>query len=410
MSIFLDQPFIKLFISKEYRLFWIAAFFSNIGMWDLIYGRLWLMRTLTDSEAMLGLVASATLTPVLLFSILGGVIADKYNRLRILRFTRLMFCFLTFFTGLLIFLEIINPTILILISFVTGTLLAFDIPSRSSMIAKLVEKKYLPVGISMYSIVFGVSGIIGPSLFHPIVNLMGLEGLFLIIGISYLLTFMTLKKMSYKLHDPIKSTSTGFKNELRLGWNYLLGTPIIFVVVFIGFFFGLTAGSYDVLLPAITTDLLNGDSEVYGKLLLYGGVAGLLSTTILILFGQKLNQYLFYFGFGTVSSLTLIFMGTNFGINNIFFLFAVISFAKGFFNTMGTTIIQSNVKEEFRGRIMSISQLSWGSVAIGAIIVGYLAEFFSIQFAFNTIGISSLIIISIGGTFTIMYLLRIREK
>ena len=77
---------------------------------------------------------------------------------------------------------------------------------------------------------------------------------------------------------------------------------------------------------------------------------------------------------------------------------------------MGTTIIQSNVKEEFRGRIMSISQLSWGSVAIGAIIVGYLAEFFSIQFAFNTIGISSLIIISIGGTFTIMYLLRIREN
>ena len=88
----------------------------------------------------------------------------------------------------------------------------------------------------------------------------------------------------------------------------------------------------------------------------------------------------------------------------------MISFAKGFFNTMGTTIIQSNVKEEFRGRIMSISQLSWGSVAIGAIIVGYLAEFFSIQFAFNTIGISSLIIISIGGTFTIMYLLRIREN
>tara|TARA_B100000579_G_scaffold434916_1_gene456953 strand:+ start:30527 stop:31753 length:1227 start_codon:yes stop_codon:yes gene_type:complete len=408
MSTLLDQPFIHLFKSKEYRLFWIAAFFSNIGMWALIYGRLWLMRTLTDSEGMLGLVSSANLMPVLLLSIFGGVVADKYNRLRILRLTRLFFCFMTFLTGVLIFLKLINPQVLILISLVTGTLLAFDIPSRSSMIAKLVRKEYLPVAISMYSIVFGISGIIGPSLFHPIVKIIGLEGLFFIIGISYLFTFATLRKMNYKLHEPIKTKSVGIIQELKLGWNYLIQTPIIFIVVFIGFFFGLTAGSYDVLLPAITTDFLNGDSEVYGKLLLYGGVAGLISTSILILFGQKLNQYLFYFGFGLVSSITLILMGSNFGITNIFFLFATISFAKGFFNTMGTTIIQSNVKEEFRGRIMSISQLSWGSVAIGAIIVGYLAEFFSIKIAFNVIGISSLAIIIIGGVITSIKLLRIR--
>lgn len=410
MRLFLDQPFVKLFLAKEYRLFWIAAFFSNIGMWALIYGRLWLMRTLTDSETMLGLVSSANLTPVLLFSIFGGVMADKYNRLKILRLTRLLFCFMTFFTGILIFLKIINPIILILISLVTGLLLAFDIPSRSSMIAKLVDKKFLPVAISMYSIVFGVSGIIGPSLFHPIVKFIGLEGLFFIIGFSYLLTFITLKKMSYALHEPMESKRNSITKELSLGWNYLLKSPIIFIVIFIGFFFGLTAGSYDVLLPAITTDFLNGDSEVYGELLLYGGMAGLLSTSILIFFGQKLNQYLFYFGFGLVSSVALIIMGTSFGISNIFILFAVISFAKGFFHTMGTTIIQSNVKEEFRGRIMSISQLSWGSVAIGAILVGYIAEYFSIKFAFNIIGVSSMIVIILGGAIASLKLLRIRKK
>ncbi len=315
-----------------------------------------------------------------------------------------------FFTGILIFLKIINPIILILISLVTGLLLAFDIPSRSSMIAKLVDKKFLPVAISMYSIVFGVSGIIGPSLFHPIVKFIGLEGLFFIIGFSYLLTFITLKKMSYALHEPMESKRNSITKELSLGWNYLLKSPIIFIVIFVGFFFGLTAGSYDVLLPAITTDFLKGDSEVYGELLLYGGMAGLLSTSILIFFGQKLNQYLFYFGFGLVSSVALIIMGTSFGISNIFILFAVISFAKGFFHTMGTTIIQSNVKEEFRGRIMSISQLSWGSVAMGAILVGYIAEYFSIKFAFNIIGVSSMIVIILGGTIASLKLLRIRNK
>ena len=109
-----EQPFIKLFSSKEYSLFWLAALFSNIGMWALIYGRLWLMRTMTDSETLLGLVSSANLMPVLLFSIFGGVIADKYNRLKILQTTRLFFALVTLLTGLLIFNNNMNPAILII--------------------------------------------------------------------------------------------------------------------------------------------------------------------------------------------------------------------------------------------------------------------------------------------------------
>ena len=99
-----------------------------------------------------------------------------------------------------------NPSILIIISLITGFLLAIDIPSRASMIAKLVKKEYLAVGISMYSIVFGVSGIIGPSLFHPIVQEFGLEGLFFIIGISYVLTFFTLLKMNSSIHSVEKES------------------------------------------------------------------------------------------------------------------------------------------------------------------------------------------------------------
>ena len=73
---------------------------------------------------------------------------------------------------------------------------------------------------------------------------------------------------------------------------------------------------------------------------------------------------------------------------------------------MGTTIIQSNVKEEFRGRVMSISQLNWGSVAIGAVIVGYLAESYSISFSFRFIGYSSLLVIVFGGAITLYKLLK----
>ena len=399
-----NQPFILLFLSKEYRLFWIAALFSNIGMWALIYGRLWLMRTMTDSETMLGIVSSANYTPVLLFSIFGGVLADKYNRLKIIRITRLMFCFITIFTAFLIFSELMNPTILILLSIITGILLAIDIPSRSSMIARLVDKKFLAVGISMYSIIFGVSGIIGPSLFHPIVKVFGLEGLFLIIGISYLLTYITLKKMDPSVHLVVNNNNNSVLSDLLSGGRYLLKTPIIFIFILIGFFFGITAGSFDILLPAVTTDLLNGNSETYGNLLLFGGIAGLFSTSLLILFGQKINKYLLYFIFGIILSVSIILLSTNFGIVNIFIIFSIISFSKVIFSTLSSTIIQSNVKEEFRGRIMSINQLTWGSVSLGVILVGYLAESISISFSFRFIGVISFFIILLGGIFSFLFL------
>jgi len=89
---------------------------------------------------MLGLVATANLMPVLVFSMWGGVLADRFNRLKIVRFTRLMFAAATLATGVLIQSGSIEPWHILAISAVTGTLLAFDIPSRSAMVATIVPK------------------------------------------------------------------------------------------------------------------------------------------------------------------------------------------------------------------------------------------------------------------------------
>ena len=127
-----------------------------------------------------------------------------------------------------------------------------------------------------------------------------------------------------------------------------------------------------------------------------GGISGLISTSILIIIGQKINQFKSYFTFGIISSICLFFIGFDLGVSNIYILFGIISFSKVIFNTMGATIVQSNVKEEYRGRMMSINQLSWGSAAIGSILLGSIAEKISISFAFTFVGSVSFIIIFIG--------------
>ncbi len=211
---------------REYRLFWIAAAFSNVGMWTLVYGRLWLMRSLTESEILLGSVTAATMAPVMIFSVWGGVVADTVNRLRLLRFTRFLFAIAGLVTAVLIATDTIEAWHLLAISAITGVMLAFDIPTRGAMVASLVPREQLPSAISLYSVVFGGAAILGPSLFHPLVSAVGMEGLFFIVSASYVLTVLTLLRMDHQPHfagtdghphpDPLPSRERENRHESPL--------------------------------------------------------------------------------------------------------------------------------------------------------------------------------------------------
>ena len=363
------------FKHREYRLFWIAAAFSNIGMWSLVYGRLWLMRTLTDSEVTLGLVATANLAPVLIFSMWGGVLADRFNRLKIVRFTRLMFAVATLGTAALIQSGAVEPWHVLAISAATGTLLAFDIPSRSAMVATIVPKEHLAGAIALYSIVFGAAAILGPMLFDPLVSVWGLEGLFYIIGASYVLTVLTLMMMRTTGHKVASTSSTVFAGLLQ-GFVYLRHQKSISSVIFLGVTLGLFGSSFDTLLPVFTDEVFSGGTDVFGQLLLGAGIGGLAATTAITLIGKRVRPalYLTVAGVGLgAAQLTF----AQIDILSIAILVAgIIGGFKVVLGTMNTTVVQTLVDEEFRGRVMSINQLTWGASALGGLIMGYLAQRF----------------------------------
>ncbi|MDA1278798.1 MAG: MFS transporter [Chloroflexi bacterium] len=355
---------------REYRLFWIAAAFSNIGMWTLVYSRLWLMSTLTESELMLGLVATANLAPVLLFSMWGGVLADRINRLKIVRFTRLMFAFVTLGTGVLIHSGFVEPWHVLAISALTGTLLAFDIPSRSAMVAAIVPREHLAGAISLYSIVFGAAAIVGPMLFDPLVSAWGLEGLFYIIGTSYLLTVITLMLMRTEGHK-VTATSKSALAGLFQGFSYLRHQKSIASVILLGVTLGLFGSSFETLLPVFTRKVFAGDTDVYGQLLLGAGIGGLTATTAITLIGNRVRPALFLVvaGIGVGASQLAFARIEVLGV--AIFLAGIIGGFKVVLGTMNSTVVQTLVDEEFRGRVMSINQFTWGASALGGLLMGY---------------------------------------
>ncbi len=434
---------------REYRLFWIAAAFSNVGMWTLVYGRLWLMRSLTESEILLGSVTAATMAPVMIFSVWGGVVADTVNRLRLLRFTRFLFAIAGLVTAVLIATDTIEAWHLLAISAVTGVMLAFDIPTRGAMVASLVPREQLPSAISLYSVVFGGAAILGPSLFHPLVSAVGMEGLFFIVSASYVLTVLTLLRMDHQPHfagtKPLSQSTQSpspSQGEIKRGsqrsevsgvcpgedggdqqqpplsppWerarvrrNRILASTrarvrdmvegikfvrresAIAVIIGYGVIIGIVATPLETLLPVVTQEVYNGDTATYGRLLLAIGIGGLVGTFGITLIGTRSKPPLFLALGGVAVGICYIAFGA---VDLFIFALAIagllggLSVVKG---TMSTTVVQTLTSDTFRGRVMSLMNFTWGAQAVGALVMGTLAQLWGAPFAFIVAGIAAII-------------------
>ena len=374
------------FSYREYRLYWLAGAFSNLGMWALIFGRLWLMHSLTESSLYLGLVTTASLAPVLAFSALGGVIADRVNRLRLVIVTRSCFAVIAITTGFLISMFWINPWQLLVLAGISGLLLAFDIPSRQAMLPKLVPRELLVNGIALYSLLFSGSAIIGPGFFAPLVHFGGIAGVFYIIGGSYVFTVLVMLLMDPALHHR-DNLGYGFIEGLVGGMKYIKGNDLILTLIVVAVFFGTFGMSFETLIPKVASNLLAGGVNVYSSMLLWLGIGGLSGTAIIASFGNLKNSPVF-----------LLISGAGFGV--AIFLFAQISWFPGVaamlwltggsmvvFMTVNNTLVQSLVRDEFRGRVMSIHQLSWGMTAVGGTCIGIAADWFGTGPAISIFGL-----------------------
>lgn len=374
----------------------MAAALSNIGMWALVYGRLWLMHSLTDSTILVGLINTATLGPVLLFSIWGGAIADRVNRIKLVRATRGMFAVLAFLTGLLIAIGEVEPWHVVVISVATGCLLALDIPSRSAMMPSLLPKKHLSSGIALYSIVFGGASIIGPALFSPLVGHWGLEGIFFLIGASYIFTVLVLMFMQTSLHQP-QVRSSNLAQGIRDGLGYIRKSRQLMGTITLGVCIGLFGTSYEALLPAFSDNSLEGGIQAYSRLLLFEGIGGLIATMFIALMGVHLNptRYMFIgviaFGAG------MLILGW---VSVLWLAVVLLGLLGGFrvlFGTMSTTVMQIQSDDEFRGRVMSLHQLTWGAMALGSLMMGGLAELAGVSMAIGLGGVLVLGCVSMVG-------------
>jgi MFS family permease len=274
------NPFSVLVRHRNFRLFWIGQTASLIGTWMQSMAQGWLALELTNNAFLVGLVAAAGSLPVVLFSMHAGVLADRYERLRLVKICQSLLLLEALALFVFTWTGHISIVLLLSLAFVQGVIGSLEIPARQSLIVELVGREDLPQAIALQSSGFNLARIIGPAIAALVISALGIEWAFAFNALSYLAVLISLFMVklapwrpSARLVRPLEGI-----RELLV---YMRQTPTVAALMKLVTVFGILGVPYLVLMPVFARDRLGLDADGYGLLLTCVGIGGFLGALAL---------------------------------------------------------------------------------------------------------------------------------
>lgn len=390
--------------NKNYRFFFTGQFISVIGTWMQIVAQGWLVLQLTTSAAVIGIIAGLATAPSLLFSLFGGVIVDRFDKKNILYLTQVLNMLLALFLGTMTLLDLVTIPLIGTVAFLMGTVNAIDAPARQAFVSTIVTREQLASAIALNSGIFNAARAAGPAVSGILIATVGTGLAFILNGVSYIALIIALAQINYK-----NRATASPSNPLRLireGINYSFGHPLIKVLVLVTAMLSIFAWSYSTLIPLLGKTIFGVQSQGLGYMYTATGLGALFATYMVGAFSQRISPVVFITTGNIIFSISL-----------ILFAFAdklVVALPLLFFIGMGllsqgatiNTLIQTVVREDFRGRVMSIYVLMFlGMAPIGNIEIGLLSESLSIRSALILNGC----IVLVAGAIVFSFRNRIRD-
>lgn len=370
----------RAFRYRNYRLFFFGQGLSLVGTWTQQVALSWLVYQLTGSTLLLGTVAFCNQIPMLFLGPFSGVVADRFDRKRLLLWTQGMAMVQAFVLAALVLARIIEPWEIIALSIVMGTINAFDIPIRQSFVIAMVENRDdLGNAIALSSAMFNCARFIGPSIAGILISAFG-EGIcFLVNGISFLAVLAALQAIRVAKKQGRRKNGRVL-GEFREAVVYAVRfEPIIAVLAMLAVF-ALAGAPYMVLMPAFAKDILHGNANTYGLLMSSSGLGAIAGTLYL---ASRRNAH----GLIKVIPMAVGIFAlalAAFALSHTFTLCALFVFFTGFSMmthvASSNTIIQTVVDEDKRGRVMSLYAMSFmGVMPFGSLLAGSLAAKIGVQ-------------------------------
>ncbi|HET6596837.1 MAG TPA: MFS transporter [Anaerolineales bacterium] len=378
---------------KHRRFFylWAGLLLSIAGTQMQLWALFWHIRTLTDQPIALGGVGLSRILPIVIFSLVGGVIADSFDRRRVMFVTQSAAALVALALGLLTQFEQINIWLIYALTAFQAVTVAFDSPSRQALVPNLVPAKDLPNAFSMTSIAWQTGAIIGPALSGFVIAFGGQAAVYYIDAISYFAVIIALI-----LIGPVSQTKTtriaGVSlNSIKEGINFILSKPIIISTMLLDFVATFFA-SANTLMPIIARDVLHVGVVEYGWLSAAQSAGAVIAALFVSQLPEIRRQGQIFLGSVIVFGAATVVFGATRSLVLAWFALAVTGAADSVSTIIRNTIRQLQTPDHIRGRMTSVNQIFFqGGPQLGEVEAGVMAQLFGAPLAIITGGIGCIV-------------------
>jgi MFS family permease len=360
---------------RNYRLFFFGQTLSLIGTWMQQIAMSWLVYRITGSATLLGVVGFASQIPTFLLAPFAGVLADRWNKHRVLLWTQTLSMIQAVALTILVLGHTVQVWHIIALSFFIGMVNAFDIPARQSFLIEMIERREdLGNAIALNSSMMNGTRLIGPSIAGVLIAVLGEGVCFLLNAVSYLAVIIALLAMRVK-PKPATPERKSILHELREGISYSYHfAPIRYILMLIALV-SLMGIPYTVLLPVFARDILHGEAHTYGFLMAAAGTGAFASALLLASRRSVLGLGKFIPIAAAVFGIAI----AAFAFSHVLWLSLALLFVAGLGMmaqiASSNTILQTIVDDDKRGRVMSLFTMSFmGMAPFGSLLAGALAD------------------------------------
>ncbi|HEY1218785.1 MAG: MFS transporter [Bryobacteraceae bacterium] len=389
----------KAFQYRDFRLMWVGACTSSIGTWMQIVAQAWLVYDLSKSGFLLGLDMFLGGIPIFLFSLFGGVIADRFERRRVLLASQWVQMASAFTLTILVLFHVVHVWHILGLSFVSGFAQAFGGPAYLALIPTLVNKEDMPNAIALNSIQFNTATVIGPMLGGLAMVKLGNAWCFGLNGLSFLAPIISLSLLHIRMIP--EKTAESVLESMKDGFRFIHRHGTMEALMVLAFSMTALGVPSRTFLPIFAKQVFHRGPEIYTMFLSVAGVGSVLGALAVAGLGNVGHK-------GRIALCMLILMGvgvSGFALSRSLALTFVLLFLNGASMVgvfaMVNSLVQLITTNEMRGRVMSAYNFAFrGGMPMGNLVVGWLVPIFT---APTVLAVNGLLLASLGLYFLLVH-------
>jgi predicted MFS family arabinose efflux permease len=366
----------KAFQYADFRLLWVGAFTSSIGTAMQQVAQSWLVLEMSNSPFLLGLDAFLGSIPIFLFSLVGGVIADRMDRRRLLILSQVIQLSCAFLLAFLIYEHVVRIWHILTLSFIVGTAQAFGGPAYQALVPSLVEPEDLPNAIALQSIQFNLARVIGPVVGGLAFTKLGYVWCFSLNGVSYIAVIISLAMLTIRFVP--KKAEVTMLTSMKQGFAFIRNQGAMVALIALAFLMTFLGIPLLTFLPVFAKDVFHQGPSTFTTMLSVFGAGSVSGALMVAAMGNIKNK-------GRIALTMLTWLGlamAGFAASKALIFSYVLLFLCGValiaVFAMISSLVQLITGNEMRGRVMSVYNVAFrGGMPIGSLVTGYLVPKFT---------------------------------